>query len=81
MQNQNNAKSSAESTGATYPILADPQHQVADAYGVYNLLRDNVAAPAVFVINPVGEVVWSYIGKDVNDRPSNETILANLPSS
>jgi len=65
--------------GATFPLLADPQHQVAEAYGVYNLLGDQLAAPAVFVIDPDGRIRWSYIGQGSQDRPSAADILARLP--
>lgn len=79
VQDELGAQTSVQQTGATYPILADPDHQVADAYGVYNLLGDRVATPAVFVINPQGRIVWSYIGQNINDRPDNQVILDNLP--
>jgi peroxiredoxin len=65
--------------GAEYPILADVNHAVADAYGVFNLLNDGVATPSVFVIDPAGYIVWSYVGRDINDRPSPEEILSHLP--
>ncbi len=79
VQNQDNAAKTVEQTGATYPVLADDGHRVADRYGVYNLLQDAVAAPAVFVIDRDGQIVWSYIGQNVADRPANQTILQNLP--
>jgi peroxiredoxin len=63
---------------ASFPILADANHAVADAYGVFNLLNDNTATPSIFIINPSGHVVWSYIGKDVSDRPSAAIILEHL---
>jgi len=65
--------------GATYPLLADPAHRVAEAYGVYNLLGDGRAAPAVFVIGTDGRIVWNYIGQHANDRPGPGTILEQLP--
>ena len=64
---------------AAYPMLADPAHQVAEAYGVYNLLRDGLAAPAVFVIDTDGRIVWSHVGRGPGDRPSAQTILEHLP--
>jgi len=79
VQSQDRAKVSAQAAQATYPFLADPDHQVADAYTVYNLLGDGVATPSVFIINKTGQIVWSYISQDANDRPSSDTILANLP--
>ena len=81
VQDQASAYATASDTNTSYPILADVDHRVANAYGVYNVLDDNIAAPAVFIINQSGQIVWSYVGRNINDRPSNETILANLPPS
>jgi peroxiredoxin len=69
----------AQLISAGFPILADANHAVADAYGVFNLLGDGVATPSVFVIDPGGRIVWSYIGKDANDRPSAAQVLSHLP--
>lgn len=66
-------------TGASFPILADPDHRVADRYGVFDRLGDGVAAPAVFVIDRAGQIVWSYIGQHASDRPSAAEILTHLP--
>ena len=81
VQDQAGAQASVNAANVSYPILADPDHRVADAYEVYNLLGDNVATPSVFVINKLGQIYWSYIGQNISDRPSNQTILANLPPS
>lgn len=64
---------------APYPMLADPDHQVAEAYGVYDLLGDGYAAPAVFVIDTDGRILWSTTGQAPTDRPTTEEILAHLP--
>ncbi len=64
---------------AAYPMLADPQHQVADAYGVYGLLGDKWAAPATFVIDTDGRILWQYVGQNATDRPSVQTVLNQLP--
>lgn len=69
----------AQLTQAQYPILADANHAVADAYGVFNLLGDGVATPSVFVIDPAGRIAWSYVGKDANDRPSPADVLSHVP--
>ncbi len=61
-----------------FPILADVDHAVADAYKVFNLLGDGVATPSTFVIDKEGRIVWSYIGKDVNDRPSSAQIMPHI---
>lgn len=68
-----------QNIGVYYPVLADPDHQVSEDYGVYNLLGDNVAAPSVFIIDSTGQIVWHYIGADSLDRLSAATILGHLP--
>jgi peroxiredoxin len=65
--------------GLTYPMLADPDYAVSAAYGVYNLYGDGLAAPAVFVINTDGRIVWHYVGSNPADRPGAQTILEHLP--
>jgi peroxiredoxin len=64
----------------TYPILSDPEHEVVDRYGVYNLLGDSVATPSVFIIDTQGVIRWTYVGQSSTDRPSNEMILEQLRS-
>ncbi|MFN2271077.1 MAG: peroxiredoxin family protein [Anaerolineae bacterium] len=65
--------------GISYLMLADPDHRVSEGYGVYDLLGDGLAAPAVFVIDADGQIVWSYVGMNGSDRLSAEKILGNLP--
>lgn len=64
---------------AQFPMLSDADRQVADTYGVYNLLGDGYAAPATFVIDQQGTVVWSYVGQEAGDRPTPQEILDHLP--
>lgn len=68
-----------QSAGVSYPMLADPVHRVAENYGVYNLLGDGLAAPAVFVIETDGRIAWSHVGQHAGDRASAQTILEQLP--
>ena len=63
----------------TYPVLADTDHAVSSAYGVYDLLNDKRAAPSVFIVDENGLVAWAYVGKDANDRPLTQLILDQLP--
>ncbi len=63
--------------GAPFPMLADPDHRAAEMYGVYNLLGDGLAAPAVFVLKD-GVIRWSYVGQNPADRPPVAEILAHL---
>jgi alkyl hydroperoxide reductase subunit AhpC len=61
-----------------YPVLADPEHRVVEAYGVYNLLGDRRATPSVFIVDEKGVIIWKYVGEDTLDRPDNEAILEQL---
>jgi peroxiredoxin len=62
-----------------YPLLADPEHQVAEAFNVYDLLGTGYAAPSVFVIDTNRDILWSYIGQSSTDRPTATSVLEHLP--
>lgn len=64
--------------GAQYKLLPDPNGKVVKQYGVYNLLGDGVATPAIFIITPDKYINWSYVGKNIGDRPTVDDILARL---
>ena len=61
-----------------FPILFDPDAEVVQSYGVYNLLNDRYATPSTFVIDKKGNVRWKYIGRNYRDRPTNQQIIAQL---
>jgi alkyl hydroperoxide reductase subunit AhpC len=62
-----------------YPVLADTDHAVSSAYGVYDLLNDKRATPSVFIVDENGLVAWAYVGQNANDRPLTQQILDQLP--
>ena len=64
--------------GLEFPILYDPEASVVKEYGVYDLLGDGIAAPATFLLDRTGKVRWMYVGKRINDRPSNREIISRL---
>ena len=67
-----------ELTGAEFAILSDKDAEVAKDYGVYNLLRDGVAAPSAIIVSPEGAIKWQYVGRSVSDRPTPDEILAQI---
>lgn len=75
---QANVQALVNAFGYTYPVLADADHAVSSAYGVYNLLGDNRATPSVFIVDETGAVTWAYVGQDTYDRPSAQQILDQL---
>jgi len=68
----------AQVTEIEYPILADPGHQVLEAYGVYNLLGDGRAVPSMFIVDEQGVIVWEHIGRHKRDWPDTEVVLERL---
>ena len=68
----------ADLVGAEFPVLADATQYVTKSYGVYNLLNDNVAAPATFIITPDGAIGWRHIAESITDRPTSVEILAEI---
>ena len=64
---------------AFYPFLYTTKDaSVPQAYEVYNLHGDLVAAPAVFIIDKNGKIAYSYIGIDIADRAPTDDILNEL---
>jgi peroxiredoxin Q/BCP len=57
------------------PLLVDLHKQAAYAYNVLTADRAEVR-PSTFVIDKEGIVRWAYIGKDPQDRPDIQTVLA-----
>lgn len=72
------AEQAVERLDVGFPILFDPDAEVVRRYGVYDLLRDRLATPSVFIIDKGGNVRWKYIGRNYRDRPSNRQIIAQL---
>ncbi len=68
----------SDSIGIMFPILYDPEAEVVQEYGVYNLLRDGLATPSTFIIDKDGVIQWKYVGRDKSDRPSTQVILEQL---
>jgi peroxiredoxin len=71
---------SARVSTAQFPILADQNQTITEAYGV---LDDGLSHPSVFIINKDGQIVWSEIthikyGGCGMERVPSETILENL---
>ena len=67
-----------QTVSAAYPMLSDAAHQVAETFGVYNLLNDGYAAPSVFIIDTDGRITWSHVGQNATNRPNAQTILQKL---
>lgn len=63
-----------------FPILSDPDRTGAiEPYGVADPKDErNIARPAIFVVAPDREVVYSAVSRDFADRTSEEAAIASL---
>ncbi len=60
-----------------YPLLSDARGEVARACGLWNE-KENIATPAVVVVDRSGRVSYLYAGSDFADRPRDEELFAAL---
>ncbi len=68
-----------EEEGITFPVAADPELSVINAYGVRHDGKE-IAVPAVFVLDGNGHPVLGLISVSITDRPEVEQILAAVPA-
>ena len=62
----------------SFPILADHHRTAARDYGVFRALSLDgirVTRPAVFIIDPTGEIAFAYVGRNDADVPETENLL------
>lgn len=64
----------ANKLSISFPLLRDEDLKVALAYGVA-MKGDEIAVPAVFVINRSKRITYQHVGESVMDRPSASTLL------
>jgi peroxiredoxin Q/BCP len=63
-----------------FPLLADTNHRVFDAYDVISTMMSLGQRPAVFVIDLQGVVRFDSIGTQQWQIPTNDNVLAILSS-
>ncbi len=64
-----------------FPLLADPNLQVIDAYGARHPQGHDgkdIARPTTIIIDPQGVVRYKYLGNSPVDRPTDDEILFNI---
>ena len=71
-----------ESFQAGFPILYTSQDPtVPESFGVWNLHRDNLAAPSIFIIDKMGRLVWENIEASPYHRIPTDQVMEALESS
>jgi peroxiredoxin len=70
-----------EETGLPFNILIDESREVLKAYGVWHAVgldAWNIARPALFLIDPSGEIRYSFVADRQNEFPAHEEIKRKL---
>ena len=57
-----------------YPILLDINLKTVDQLGI----RSELAKPSTYIIDREGRVRFAYVGKSIADRPTVDSVLAQL---
>jgi len=63
-----------------FPILSDPEREAAITPLGFADERhpDNISRTGSLIVSPVGEIVFTYLGRDYADRPQEEMLLDAL---
>lgn len=76
---QSFAWSMAQTTGAKFQILSDSEKTTINDYGIVNAAEhDGIAHPSIFILDKEGKIRYMHVGKDPQDRPSDETIVVEV---
>jgi peroxiredoxin len=79
VDNQSFAWSTGQTTGAKYQILSDSDKKVITSYGILNAQEHGgIAHPSIFILDKTGRIRYLHVGKDPQDRPSDEAILEEI---
>ena len=74
------AQATVDKHGLTFPVLSDASVETVVAYDVLNGSA-NIARVATFIVDPDGIIRYRYVGANKKDRPTPETILAELQAA
>lgn len=58
-----------------FPLLSDTACEASRAFGVYDYDHEMALPAIVLVDGRSGEVVWTYVGESIADRPAAELVL------
>jgi peroxiredoxin len=79
VDDQSFAWSMGQTTGAKFQILSDSDKKTIISYGILNAAEhDGIAHPSIFILDKAGRIRYLHVGKDPQDRPSDEAIIEEL---
>jgi peroxiredoxin len=79
VDDQSYAWSMGQTTGAKFQILSDSDKKIITSYGILNAQEHGgIAHPSIFILDKTGRIRFLHVGKDPQDRPSDEAILEEI---
>jgi peroxiredoxin len=70
--------------GLGFAVVPDPDHELIEAFGVANRVRDNIAYPTVYVVKPNGQVSLAFADPQGRRLQAEEVLVfldkGSLPS-
>lgn len=76
-ENIETTKKTVENIGLSFPVLADEDKTVINAYNVLDQTNTSIARPAAFIVSTDGKIAWKSIDAQ-NTRVPTATILTEL---
>ena len=70
-------KQVSDSVEHKIPILLDPDAKTVNKFGTFNPV-DKLSRPSIFLVGPDQKILYSYVGKELADRPPLATVLEML---
>ena len=61
-----------------FALVSDPEGRVIKAWGVWTDAEGGIAKPSIFAIRKDGTIVWTYVGRDFADRPTDDELFSSL---
>jgi peroxiredoxin len=66
-----------------FPLLSDPMHKTIDEYGLLDMRYmgkgvEGIPQTAVYILDKDRKIVWANVSPDYSNRPSIETLRAEL---
>ena len=68
------AQAMASNSGVDFPILYNPDKDVVQAYGVFNLTGDRLATPSTFIVDASGVIRYKFVGGTAHRTPIEELL-------
>jgi len=76
-QNRDAVRRYVEETGLPFDILIDERRDMVKAYGVWHRIgldALNISRPAIFLIDTDGAILYSFVGDNQREYPTQEEL-------